>query len=77
MVDVPYDATAHIPPAEVGEVELYHPRSWWTQYVFSQDAKVIVDEESEYHAWLEKQQTFAELSGRNAVTKTTYKSGGN
>ena len=23
------------------EVELYHPRSWWTQYVFSQDAKVI------------------------------------
>jgi cytochrome c oxidase subunit 2 len=39
-------------------------------------AKVIIDEESEYHAWLEKQQTFAELSGRNAVTKTTYKSGG-
>ncbi len=27
-------------------------------------AKVIVEEESEYHAWLEKQQTFAELSGR-------------
>src|SRR5882762_3446898 len=41
MVDVPYDATADIPLAEVGEVELYHPRSWWTQYVFSQDAKVI------------------------------------
>ena len=30
-----------IPPAEVGEVELYHPHSWITRYVFSQDAKVI------------------------------------
>src|SRR5260221_8478361 len=39
-------------------------------------AKVIVEEESEYHAWLEKQQTFAELSRRNAVKKATYKSGG-
>ena len=29
------------PPAEVGDVELYHSRSWWTTYVFSQDAKVI------------------------------------
>src|SRR5438132_11778014 len=41
MVDVPYDATADIPLAEVEEVELYHPKSWWTHYVFSQDAKVI------------------------------------
>jgi len=41
MVDVPSDAIAGISPAEVGEVELYHPRSWWTRYVFSQDAKVI------------------------------------
>src|SRR3979411_3543002 len=41
MVDVPYDTTADVPPAEVAEVELYHPKSWWTQYVFSQDAKVI------------------------------------
>src|SRR5918995_3082889 len=41
MVDVPYDAAADAPPAEVEEVELYHPKSWWTQYVFSQDAKVI------------------------------------
>ncbi|MEX1206654.1 MAG: cbb3-type cytochrome c oxidase subunit I [Dongiaceae bacterium] len=31
----------HIPPAEVAEVELYHSKSWWTTYVFSQDAKVI------------------------------------
>jgi cytochrome c oxidase subunit I len=29
------------PPAEVGDVELYHSKSWWTTYVFSQDAKVI------------------------------------
>src|SRR6266436_5521924 len=41
MVDVPYDAIADAPPAEVAEVELYHPKSWWTHYVFSQDAKVI------------------------------------
>jgi cytochrome c oxidase subunit I len=30
-----------IPPAEVADVELYHPHSWVTKYVFSQDAKVI------------------------------------
>src|SRR5207245_9585361 len=41
MVDVPFDTIAGISPAEVGEVELYHPKSWWTRYVFSQDAKVI------------------------------------
>eukprot|EP01031_Cornospumella_fuschlensis_P016315 gene16315-19930_t len=28
-------------PAEVEDVELYHPHSWWTRYVFSQDAKII------------------------------------
>src|ERR1044072_9804359 len=39
MGDVtPSDAA---PPAEVAEMELYHPHSWWTKYVFSQDAKVI------------------------------------
>src|SRR5260370_2365158 len=41
MVDVPFDTIGGISPAEVGEVELYHPKSWWTRYVFSQDAKVI------------------------------------
>src|SRR6201981_410260 len=41
MVDIPFDTAAGIAPAEVGEVELYHPKSWWTRYVFSQDAKVI------------------------------------
>ena len=39
-------------------------------------AKVIVDGEREYHAWLEKQKTFVELSGRKAVMRATYKSGG-
>lgn len=30
-----------IPPAEVPDVELYHPHSWIEKYVFSQDAKYI------------------------------------
>jgi cytochrome c oxidase, subunit I len=41
MVDVTPRTVAEIPPAEVPDVELYHPHSWWTTYVFSQDAKVI------------------------------------
>src|SRR5215218_4486303 len=41
MVDIAFGREQPIPPAEVPEVELYHPHSWWTQYVFSQDAKVI------------------------------------
>ncbi|CDM59094.1 MULTISPECIES: cytochrome c oxidase subunit I [Rhizobium] len=41
MVDIPTGAGDVIPPAEVADVELYHPKSWWTKYVFSQDAKVI------------------------------------
>jgi cytochrome c oxidase subunit I len=34
-------ASQDIPPAEVADVELYHAKSFWTKYVFSQDAKVI------------------------------------
>ena len=41
MVDIPYEAIADVPRAEVPDVELYHPKSWVTKYVFSQDAKVI------------------------------------
>src|SRR6266511_3823758 len=41
MVDVTIGAVGAIPPAEVKDVELYHPKSWVTKYVFSQDAKVI------------------------------------
>ena len=40
MADVAAEV-AHVPPAEVAEVELFHPKSWVTKYVFSQDAKVI------------------------------------
>src|SRR2546430_5499443 len=39
MVDI--GAAEAIPPAEVEDVELYHPKSWVTKYVFCQDAKVI------------------------------------
>ncbi|MET2827610.1 cbb3-type cytochrome c oxidase subunit I [Mesorhizobium shangrilense] len=41
MVDITPHGAGLIPAAEVAEVELYHPHSWWTKYVFSQDAKVI------------------------------------
>ncbi len=41
MVEITPRAVDAIPPAEVPDAELYHPHSWWTKYVFSQDAKVI------------------------------------
>ena len=41
MVDITRGAVDLIPPAEVQDVELYHPKSWITKYVFCQDAKVI------------------------------------
>jgi len=41
MVDISRGAADLIPPAEVQDVDLYHPKSWWTRYVFCQDAKVI------------------------------------
>src|SRR5262249_46447499 len=39
MVDTTIGAAGVIPPAEVKDVELYHPKSWVTKYVFCQDAK--------------------------------------
>jgi cytochrome c oxidase subunit 1 len=30
-----------IPESELEEVELYHAKSWWTEKVFTQDAKLI------------------------------------
>jgi cytochrome c oxidase subunit 1 len=36
-----HDETSYVPPAEVGEMELYHAKTWLGKYVFSQDAKVI------------------------------------
>jgi cytochrome c oxidase subunit 1 len=41
MGDVILGRDDAIPPAEVADVELYHPHSWITKYVFSQDAKII------------------------------------
>jgi cytochrome c oxidase subunit 1 len=41
MVEIGSGAEQVIQPAEVEDVELYHPKSWWTKYVFSQDAKII------------------------------------
>ncbi|MDW9499777.1 cytochrome c oxidase subunit I [Sinorhizobium meliloti] len=41
MVDVRSGIGEALPPPEVEDVELYHPHSWWTRYVFSQDAKII------------------------------------
>src|SRR5215207_3058180 len=41
MGDVIIGRDHAIPPAEVADVELYHPHSWITKYVFSQDAKII------------------------------------
>src|SRR5271165_1889597 len=41
MSDVAAELVGPVPPAEVPELELYHPRSWITKYVFCQDAKVI------------------------------------
>ena len=41
MVDVIREPVAPVPPLEVPDVDLYHPKSWFTTWVFSQDAKVI------------------------------------
>lgn len=41
MVDVPLGHAGSAPAADIEDVELYHPHSWITKYVFSQDAKVI------------------------------------
>ena len=41
MVDATLGAIEPVPPAEVPDVDLYHPKSWLTKYVFSQDAKII------------------------------------
>jgi cytochrome c oxidase subunit 1 len=41
MSTVAHDADSFVPPAEVEEVELYHPKTWLGKYVFSQDAKII------------------------------------
>ena len=41
MSYVAHDASAFAPPAEIGEMELYHPKTFIGKYIWSQDAKVI------------------------------------
>ncbi|MCC5873026.1 MAG: cbb3-type cytochrome c oxidase subunit I [Gammaproteobacteria bacterium] len=41
MAELGHDATSYAPPREMPEMELPHSHSWWTTYVFSQDAKTI------------------------------------
>lgn len=41
MAHVAHDETSFVPPAEVEEVELYHPKTFIGKYIWSQDAKVI------------------------------------
>ncbi|MBI36512.1 MAG: cytochrome c oxidase subunit I [Alphaproteobacteria bacterium] len=41
MVDTTPEKVENVSPAEVPEADLYHAHSFWTKYVFCQDAKVI------------------------------------
>ena len=41
MADETSNVVQSLSVAEVADVELYHPKSWITKYVFSQDAKII------------------------------------
>jgi cytochrome c oxidase subunit I len=41
MVGFSPDSADVVRPAELDDVELYHSHSWWTTWVFSQDAKYI------------------------------------
>src|SRR4030095_11004240 len=38
---VAHEESQFAPPAEIGEVELYHPKTFIGKYIWSQDAKVI------------------------------------
>ena len=41
MEYVAHDVNAFVAPAEVEEVELYHPKTFVGKYIWSQDAKII------------------------------------
>jgi cytochrome c oxidase subunit 1 len=41
MADVTHGTLPPLSASETDDVELYHPHSWITKYVFSQDAKII------------------------------------
>ena len=38
---IAHDESAYAPPAEMAEMELYHPKTFIGKYIWSQDAKVI------------------------------------
>src|SRR2546430_12447649 len=41
MSSVAHDASLFVPPAEVEEVELYHPKTFVGEYIWIHDAKII------------------------------------
>jgi cytochrome c oxidase subunit I len=41
MEYVAHDETSYVAPAEIGEMELYHPKTFIGKYIWSQDAKTI------------------------------------
>src|SRR5467141_3263998 len=41
MSSVAHDASLFVPPAEVEELELYHPKTFVGKYIWGQDAKII------------------------------------
>jgi len=41
MEHVAHDASTFAPPAEIEEMELYHPKTFIGKYIWSQDAKII------------------------------------
>jgi cytochrome c oxidase subunit 1 len=41
MEYIAHDETSYVAPAETGEMELYHPKTFIGRYIWSQDAKVI------------------------------------
>ncbi len=41
MTDVTQSGVEFVAPAEVEDVELFHPKSFLTKYIWCQDAKVI------------------------------------
>src|SRR5262245_54027256 len=41
MAQVGHDVSSFVGPAEIEEMELYHPKTFIGKYIWSQDAKVI------------------------------------
>ena len=65
MSDITQDDVGYVAPSEMEDQELYHPKSWMVE--------VVVDNEGDYQAWLQEQQTFAQSIAKleNGTGKTT------